>query len=328
MQRTATPAIGSVAGSVATVDPALTPSLRTPEGGSGSGSPLGPVLAVDVGGTKLACAVVDAAGRLAHRRVVPTPRSDDPEVVFGALGLLARSVLDAASAPVVACGVGCGGPSDTASGTVSPLNIPAWRGFPLARRLAEVTGLPVAVENDAQALARAEGWLGAARGVSDYLAMVVSTGVGGGIVLERRLLAGAHGNAGHIGHVVVEPGGRPCACGGVGCLEAEASGTAIAAATGRPAAEAAPDVRRRTGTLVGRAVASVANLLDLQLAVVAGSVALGFGAPFFAAAQEEIDLRARLDFSVGTRIVPAGLGDLGPLVGAAAVAHHALESTS
>jgi glucokinase len=124
--------------------------------------------------------------------------------------------------------------------------------------------------------------------------------------------------------VIVEPGGRPCPCGARGCLEAEASGTAIAAATGRPAAEAGPEVIERCGEMVGRGVASVANLLALDLAVVAGSVALGFGPPFFAAAQRTLDELARLDFSRGARIIPAGLGDQGPLVGAAAVAWRAL----
>ena len=152
---------------------------------------------------------------------------------------------------------------------------------------------------------------GAAAGVPDFIAVVVSTGVGGGIVLDGRLLDGAGGNAGHIGHVVVEPEGAACGCGARGCLEAEASGSAIAAVTGRPAAEAGPEVVARTGRLVGRAVASVANLLDLRLAVVAGSVALGFGEPFFAAAQAELDARARLS-SPGARLVPAGLGPPAP----------------
>ena len=98
-----------------------------------------------------------------------------------------------------------------------------------------------------------------------------------------------------------------------------ASGTANAAITGRPAAEAGPEVIARTGRLVGRAVASIANLLDLGLAAVAGSVALGYGEPFFAAAQAELDAQARLSFSQGARIVPAGLGPDGPVVGAAAV---------
>jgi glucokinase len=203
---------------------------------------------------------------------------------------------------------------------VSPLNIPGWRGFPLRERLADLTGRPVHVDNDAKALALAEGWLGAAVGVSDFLAMVVSTGIGGGIVLDGRLLDGASGNAGHIGHVVVEPDGRVDETHAQGVLEVEASGTAIADITGAPAADASAVVIERTGRLVGRAVASVCNLLDLRLAVVAGSVALGFGAPFFEAAQRELDRLCRLDFSVGARIRPAALGGDGPLVGAAAVA--------
>src|SRR4029077_18488469 len=141
-----------------------------------------------------------------------------------------------------------------------------------------------------------------------YIAMVVSTGVGGGIVLDGRLLDGAGGNAGHIGHVIVEPGGRRCGCGAAGWLGAEASGSAVAALTGRPAAEAGPDVKTRTGMLTGRALASVANLLDLRLAVVGGSVALGFGSAFFDAAQGELDRSARLSFSAGARVVPVGLG--------------------
>src|ERR671916_1504560 len=162
------------------------------------------------------------------------------------------------------------GPGAWSGGGVSPLNIPAWRGFPLRSRLAAATGLPTTVDNDAKALALGEGWVGAASGARDYIAMVVSTGVGGGIVLDGRLLDGAGGNAGHIGHVIVEPDGRICGCGARGCLEAEASGTGIRAATGAVPADAPDEVRRRTGTLVGRAVASVVNLLDLRLAVVAG----------------------------------------------------------
>jgi glucokinase len=207
---------------------------------------------------------------------------------------------------------------------VSPLNIPAWQNFPLRPRLAAATGLPTFVDNDAKALALAEGWQGAAAGWRNYLAMVVSTGIGAGIVLDGRLLDGEAGNAGHLGHVIVVPEGRRCECGAHGCLEAEASGTAIAAVTGRPAADAPPEVVARTGTLVGRAVASVANLLDLRLALVAGSVALGFGRPFFAAAQAELDRSACLAFSAGASIRPAGLGADGPLLGAAAVAWRGL----
>ena len=245
--------------------------------------------------------------------------------MFEVITTLAAEVRGASGADPVVCGVGTGGPMTRGGEQVSPVNIPAWRSFPLHRRLTEATELPTFIDNDAKALALAEGWLGAARGVDDYVAMVVSTGVGGGIVLDGRLLDGADGNAGHIGHVCVEPDGRPCGCGARGCLEAEASGTAIAAITGRPAAEAPPDVVERTGRLVGRAVATVANLLDLRLAVVAGSVALGFGEPFFDAANAEIAVRARLEFSSGCELRRGGLGADGPLVGAAAVGWRGLD---
>jgi glucokinase len=277
------------------------------------------VLAVDIGGTKMAAALVDRRGTLDRAHRVPTPGDAGPEALWSTLADLVGEVVGGDRRLLAGCGVGVGGPMGPGGDDVSPLNIPGWRRFPLKQRLAALTGLGVAVDNDAKALALAEGWLGAAVGVPDYVAMVVSTGIGGGIVLDNRLLDGRLGNAGHIGHVVVEPDGRPCACGGRGCLEAEASGQAIAKATGRPPVEASAEEIARCGTLVGRAVASVANLLDLSLAVVAGSVALGFGQPFFEAAQCEVRARAGLEFARGTRVVPAGLGRDGPLVGAAAV---------
>jgi glucokinase len=279
-------------------------------------------LAVDIGGTKLAAGLVTASGELVASAGAPTPETDDAGAIFAVVLALVDAV--GGDGEITVCGVGCGGPMRAGGEAVSPLNIPGWRDFPLRSRLEESTGLRTFVDNDAKALALGEGWRGAAAGARDFIAMVVSTGVGGGIVLDGRLLDGANGNAGHIGHVVVEPDGRPCACGGRGCLEAEASGRSIAAATGHPPEEAPPEVVVRTGTLVGRAVASVVNLLDLPLAVVAGSVALGFGPPFFAAAQRELDLRARLDFARGARIVPAGLGSDGPLVGAGAVGWRAV----
>jgi glucokinase len=277
------------------------------------------VIAVDIGGTKLAAAIVDDAGRIHDRRTIPTPRGTDADALFDALAALVDDVGIAGGA-VEAVGVGCGGPMTGAGTAVSPVNIPAWRNFPLRERLERHCARPVHVDNDAKALARAEGWIGAAKGEANYVAMVVSTGVGGGVVLDGRLLEGVDGNAGHVGHVIVEPDGAVCGCGARGCVEAEASGTAIERLTGRPPADAPDEVRVRTGRLVGRAIASVANLLDLRLAVVSGSVALGYGETFFGAAQAELDTRCRLDFSRGTRVVPGALRDDGPLVGAAAVA--------
>jgi glucokinase len=281
-------------------------------------------LAVDIGGTKMAVGLVGLDGSLLERAMHPTPATSSPdeaEVLWATLAGLVEGVT-AAVGPgdrLVACGAGCGGPMSPGGDVVSPLNIEGWRSFPLRPRLAELTGLPTFVDNDAKALALGEGWVGAAARYDDYIAMVVSTGVGGGIVLDGRLLNGRLGNAGHIGHVVVVPDGRACPCGSRGCLEAEASGTALAALTGQPARLASAEWIERTGMLVGRALSMVVDLLDLSLAVVSGSVALGFGAPFFAAAQAEMDQLCRISFAQGARVVPGGLGGGGPLVGAARV---------
>ncbi|MEY2397234.1 MAG: glucokinase [Actinomycetota bacterium] len=277
------------------------------------------VIAIDIGGTKIEVGIVDETGAIACRERAATA-VDDPWSTLA--GLLER--MGASGFAPMAVGVGCGGPMAPRGETVSPLNIPGWREFPLRARLAEATGLDVFVDNDAKALALGEGWRGAAQGERNFLAMVVSTGVGAGIVLDGRLLDGETGNAGHIGHVIVEPNGAPCACGAFGCLEAEASGLQIERRTGRPAAVADATTVARTGMLVGRGVASVVNLLDLKLALVGGSVALGMGAPFFAAAQRELDSRCRIEFARGARIAPVGLGADGPLIGAAAVAYRAM----
>ncbi len=288
-------------------------------------------LAVDIGGTKLAAGLVGLDGSLLERLTAPTrggrAEEGSDELLWRDVAALVERVAGGAGSGdrLVVCGVGCGGPMSAGGAEVSPLNIESWRGFPLRARLAELTGLPTFVDNDAKALALGEGWTGAAAGHADYLGMVVSTGVGGGIVLNGRLLDGRLGNAGHIGHVIVEPDGRACPCGGRGCLEAEASGTAIAAITGKSPRLAGPELIERSGTLVGRAIASVVNLLDLPLAVVSGSVALGFGDPFFRAAQDEMDARCRLEFARGARVVPGGLGDAGPLIGAARVGLFGLE---
>jgi glucokinase len=276
------------------------------------------VLAVDIGGTKLDVGVVDASGSIVRRERVATP-VDDP---WPALASLVERVQ--AGDGVRAIGVGCGGPMSPGGETVSPLNIGGWRDFALRASLNELTGVDVFVDNDAKALALGEGWVGAARDCRNFIAMVVSTGVGGGIVLDGRLLDGATDNAGHIGHVIVEPDGAPCACGARGCLEAEASGPSIERASGRPASQADAATIERTGTLVGRGIASVVNLLDLQLALVGGSVALGMGDAFFAAAQREVDARCRIEFARGAQVQPVGLGADGPLIGAAAVAYRAL----
>jgi glucokinase len=274
-------------------------------------------LAIDIGGTKLAAALVTDGGEILRRVKGPSAGASNGEALFDQLMVLVREVLKHDQVDV--CGVGCGGPMSLHGETVSPLNIWAWRQFPLRARLQAALGVPVFVDNDAKALARGEWWLGAGHGLEQFLAMVVSTGVGGGLVVDGRLLHGLTGNAGHIGHVVVEPDGRNCVCGGRGCLEAEVSGPSLRARYGVEPADAPIEARVRCGTMVGRAVASTVALLDVKLAVVAGSVALGYGEVFFTAANAELTARAGLEFARGARIVPAALGDSGPLIGAAAV---------
>ena len=280
-------------------------------------------LSIDIGGSKIAVGLVTRNGELIDRTQFVVNAQDSSEELFDDLSRavdaqLLRAVDHHGVRPSVV-GVGSAGPITANVETISPLNIPQWRGFELRQRLETLTGLPVFGDGDAKALALAEGWLGAARGIDNFMAMVVSTGVGGGIVLNGQLLDGETGNAGHIGHVIVEPNGRRCTCGGRGCLEAEASGPAIEAITGRSPTQPTYEIMVRTGRLVGRGVASACNLLDLKLVVVGGSVALGFGATFFNAAQRTHDELCTIEFSRNARIVPTRLSDEGPLIGASAV---------
>ena len=285
-----------------------------------------PCLAVDIGGTKLAAAVVADDGARRSTPVRRPPPTTTGEQVFAAL---IAALVDAVLA---ALGDRRAGAACAASGAAA-----RWRRA--ARRCRRSTsrrgapsrcgpaspsavGLPVHVDNDAKALALGEGWLGAAAGAATTTwPWSCRPGSAAGIVLDGRLLDGRRGNAGHIGHVIVEPDGRPCRVRRPGLPR----GRGVRHGHRRhhrvdPAAEADAATSSGPGRLVGRAVGSVAVLLDLRLAVVAGSVALGFGEPFFAAAQAEIDRRgpARLR-RAAARIAPAGLGAAGPLVGAAAV---------
>ena len=236
-----------------------------------------------------------------------------------ALARLVKRVQVSAPSTPVGCGIGCGGPANPLEGTVSPLHIPSLEGFELAAEVQALTELPTVVDNNAKAIALAEAWCGAAVGVSDFAAISLGTSVSGGIVSGGRLLDGHHGNAGHFGHIVVESDGRPCLCGGKGCVEAYCSGRAIEEETGRPPQRAPQGVVERTGIFIGRALTSLGAVCDLNMAVIGGSVALGFGEPFFTALRAELDQRAKLSFLKGFTVVPAGLGQLAPLVGAAAL---------
>jgi glucokinase len=281
------------------------------------------ILAVNIDGARFVAGLVTFRGELLDRSRAEIDTDVGPQSHFASLAKIVGEQLDRArdqhNVRVRAIGVGCPGPIERNCETVSPLSVPSWRRFELRQHLHELTSLPVFGDLDAKALTLAEGWLGAARGAQSFCTILVSTSVGGGLVLDGELVEGATGNAGHIGHIIVEPGGRRCVCGARGCLDSEASGLAIATITGRPLTEPTYEIMRRTGRLVGRAAGTVCTALDLDLVVVGGDVALGFAATFFNAAQEEIDAVARVGNGAAARITPARLGDNGPLIGAGAV---------
>ncbi|MBI1378178.1 MAG: ROK family protein [Frankiales bacterium] len=297
------------------------------------------VLALDVGGTKLAAGLVSADGSQLARHELPTPSGGAEEVWDAVVGVLDEV---AGRAPYEAVGIGCGGPMRWPDGVVSPGNLPAWRDFPLLERVALRWGggRPTAVHNDAVAVALAEHRWGAGRGSQHVMGVTVSTGVGAGLVLHGRRVDGASGNAGHLGHVVVEPDGDPCTCGGRGCLETVARGAALVARaerlgwhgprTGRAVAEAAhagdPACRaalRDAGRAVGVAVASAAALLDLEVVAVAGGVAES-GPAFWEPLRAAFDEHAGWAFVRAARVVPAALGRDAALVGAGAIGLDAL----
>lgn len=294
-------------------------------------------LALDIGGTKIAAGLVDADGALVHHAKLPTP-DGDAEAVWTVVDTLITAALAEAGGRVRGVGIGCGGPIDFPAGTVSPINITAWQGFPIVERMSTLTGAPVRLGGDGLCMALGEQWRGAARGARFLLGMVVSTGVGGGLVLGGAPYGGRTGNAGHVGHVVVDQDGGPCSCGGRGCVETIAAGPRMAQWARDNGWEAGPDADaeqladaanagntvalrafRRAATAVAAMIASVGAVCDLDLVVVGGGVASS-GALLFDPLREALTSYARLDFLRGLRVLPAELGGEAGLVGAARLA--------
>ncbi|MGW3013510.1 ROK family protein [Streptomyces sp. NPDC001219] len=298
--------------------------------------------ALDIGGTKIAGALVDPRGRLLVRAARPTPADEDAATVMRAV---AEVIGELAAGPdwarVAAVGIGSAGPVDAATGTVSPVNIPGWRDFPLVAGVRALVGeRPVVLVGDGVAMTAAEHWQGAARGHANALCMVVSTGVGGGLVLNGRLHPGPTGNAGHIGHITVDVDGDPCPCGSRGCVERIASGPNIArralangwqpgpdgdtsAAAVAAAAHAGDPVALRSFERAARAlaagIAATATLVEIDIAVIGGGVA-GAGEVLFRPLRTALRDFAKLSFVSGLTVVPAQMGTDAGVVGAAAAA--------
>jgi glucokinase len=314
-----------------------------------------PTIGVDVGGTKIAAGLVDAAGGVLARRELPTA-SDDPARI---VATIAKAVLElrAAGPAAAAVGIGAAGLVDARAGVVLGAPNLAWRDLALADALGQRVGLPVVVDNDANVAALAEATVGAGRGAGDQVMITVGTGIGSGIVIGGRIYRGGFGVGAELGHMVLDPDGPLCGCGNRGCWEALASGTALgrlarerveggagasllaraggdpAAITGRLVGEAAAagdpfarDVVAEVGRLLGIGLASVVNIFDPEVIVVGGGVAEGTGELLLGPAREAMRAHVLgLAWRRPVRVAPAALGNDAGLVGAALLAREAVE---
>ncbi len=303
----------------------------------------GYALAMDLGGTKVEAALVDGAGTvLAPSRFrAPTGKSatsDDLALAVDEVVALALAALPA-GAELLGVGVGSAGPINEAEGRVSPLNLEVWREYPLRDQVvASVADVPVTLRMDGICITLAEHWIGAARGYDNVMGMIVSTGIGGGLILHGNTVSGPTGNAGHIGHVEVAGFTEPCLCGGIGCVEAVASGPHTVewaqiqgwqgttgeqlGASYREGDEIAIAAIERSGRAIGRAIASATALVDLELVAIGG----GFShvtPDLFTHMRTAVAERRSFGFVTKVRIVPSGLSTDGPLIGAAALIHRA-----
>ena len=314
------------------------------------------VLGVDIGGTKIAAGLVDATGEVVSCSVRPTPVADARAVLEAVCEL--RDDLDGRGFGAgAAIGVAAAGLVN-ASGTrvaFAP-NIPSWRDEPFADRLAARTGLPVVIENDANAAGWAEARFGAGQGHRHQTCVTVGTGIGGAVIVDGALVRGHAGYGGEIGHMIVQPAGQSCSCGSRGCWEAYASGSAITQRARTMAAQCPGDTMlgdlvdgnldaltgahvlraaqagdaaalaayREGGTWLGAGLAALATVLDTGLFVIAGGAAAA-GDLLLAPARGELQ---RLVVAAATRQMPeVVVGDLGGeagIVGAAALARNRL----
>ncbi len=300
-------------------------------------SPRSLVLALDFGGTKHTAAVTAKGGTgwLARRQVYSPPGADAKRDQSAMLGL-AHALLDSTEGELKAIGISFGGPVDAARGVVRlSHHVPGWEESPLRTSLQERFAVPVFLANDANAAALGESWAGAGRGCSSMLYVTVSTGIGGGWVVNGRIYDGADGMAGEIGHMLVKPGGSPCACGKNGCLEAEASGPAIARrwreGSGKPsdpatcemvahaAAEgnqAALEILDEAARMLGIGLGIATSLMNPQRIVLGGGVTKA-GDRWWRVVRQTA--RAMAPSLMRVDITPALLGDDAPLWGAAAL---------
>jgi glucokinase len=320
-------------------------STSTPlaAGSDGAAAARSPVLGLDIGGTKLAAGVVDDSGRVHSFLVTPSEAARGPEEMLPRLFELGRRAVEESDLAIEAVGIGCGGPLDAAKGLLlSPPHLPGWRDVPVTALAEQVFGRPATLENDATAAAAAEHRYGAGVGVRNMIYLTLSTGVGGGIVVDGRLYRGAVGNGGELGHVTVDWHGRECrGCGRHGCLEAYVSGTSIAersreaglpyataeevAAAARAGDAPAVAVWDETVEALACGLTSIVNLFEPELVVVGGGVARA-GEQLLGPARAWVLEHAMGPAGGAVRIVAAALGDQVGVVGAAAIVYDRAQS--
>lgn len=299
------------------------------------------VLALDIGGTKLAAGVVDTSGGVRSFLVASTLAQEGSDRGLERLFELGRKAVEesgVAWSAIGAVGIGAGGPLDATRGVlVAPPHLPGWVDVPLTQRAEEAFGLPAALENDATAAAAGEHRFGAGAGTRHMVYLTISTGVGGGTVIDGRLYRGASGNGGELGHVTVDCDGRPCrGCGRRGCLEAYVSGTSIAerareagmdgavaadvaeaAKAGDPIATAVWD---ETVGALACGLTSIVNLFEPELVVLGGGVVSGTGEQLLGPVRARVLAESMPPAAAGVEIVAAALGRRVGVVGAAAIA--------
>jgi glucokinase len=187
------------------------------------------VAGIDIGGTKIALALETHSGERVATRRLPTHVKLGPNKILENILQELGEMLAETNANLTSIGIGCPGPIDIERGLVlSPANLPEWINFPIVELVNKRFGVPVSLDNDANAAALGEYFYGAGRGFKDVFYVTISTGIGGSIICQGRVHHGVQSGAGEIGHAIVKPDGTPCRCGTSGCLETIASGTGIA----------------------------------------------------------------------------------------------------
>jgi len=291
-------------------------------------------LGIDLGGTRLRAALVSRAGVVLQRAAIATDVAGGPHAVVAQMQKLSLEVGFAErSSSIRAIGVSAPGPLDSDTGTIIDIpTLPGWAGFPLRKVLQETFARPVVLENDGIAAAFGEWKFGAGRGLSHLVYVTVSTGIGGGVVVDGRLMRGNRGMAGHVGHMMISRKGPSCACGGVGCFEALASGTAFGrqgkargfadskaiVAAARNGDGIALDLVSREADYLAYGFASLLHLYSPQRLIMGGGVSLALDL-----LQPQLGMqlkRLAMPSFRPVEVVPALLGDNSGLVGAAGLA--------